>query len=162
MNSRITVSILFILIVASLFTSDATTAFKRLRTSHRSCIADAPVGRAVLVLNRFIAGGYALMSEFQDQKDMITMIHLDGDRLLVTRYRGTGNRPRLVGSISPDGKTITLNFIDATNLLSSPVGHMQRLVLNLIDSGHHTESADVTMADGKRQMYELLDRDLDK
>jgi hypothetical protein len=158
MRSRIAVSALFIMIAATLFTSDATAAFEKLKTLHRSWPGKACDSRAVQVLDRITSRGSALLSEFQAQKDMVTVIHFEGDRLLITRYRANGNQPRVVGSISPDGKTVTLNSIDATNLLSSPAGHMQRLVFNLIDSGHHTESLDFTMAEGKQQMHDLLDQ----
>ena len=47
---------------------------------------------------------------------MITMFHMDGSRLLMTHYRGAGNQPRMTGTLSPDGKSVTFDFLDATNL----------------------------------------------
>ena len=88
--------------------------------------------------------------------DPITMFYMDGDRLLLTHYCDAGNQPRMVATVSPDGRTITFNFVDATNLLNSQPGHMQRAVFNLIDSDHHTEMWEFAMADGK-QMGGLLD-----
>jgi hypothetical protein len=84
------------------------------------------------------------------------MFHLDGDRLILNHYCDAGNQPRMVGTISPGGKTITFNFLDATNLLSSQVGHMQHVVFNLIDSDHQTELWEFAMAGGQ-QMGGLLD-----
>jgi hypothetical protein len=103
--------------------------------------------------------GSALMHEMTGggrPDDPITMFHLDGDRLLLTHYCDAGNQPRMTGTVSPDGKTITFNFVDATNLLSSQAGHMQRVVFNLIDSDHHTERWEFAMADGT-QMGGVLD-----
>ena len=86
---------------------------------------------------------------------MVTMIHLDGDRLMLTHYYAMGNQPRMVGTISPDGKTITFDFLDATNLTSKE-GHLQRIVFNLLDSDHHSERWEFKMADGK-QTNDLID-----
>ena len=63
-------------------------------------------GQPVEVDYRLTAGGSALMSEIKGKDDMITMFHLDGDRLLMTHYCGAGNQPRMVASASPDGKTV--------------------------------------------------------
>jgi len=76
--------------------------------------------------------------------------------LLLTHYCDAGNQPRMLATISPDGKTITFNFLDATNLQSSQGGHMQSAVFNFIDSEHHTETWNFAMADGK-QMGGLLE-----
>jgi hypothetical protein len=62
----------------------------------------------------------------------------------------------MVATISSDGKTVTFNFVDATNLLSSQMGHMQRVTFNFIDTDHHTENWEFAMADGK-QMGGLLE-----
>jgi hypothetical protein len=72
-------------------------------------------------------------------EDMITMFNLDGDRLLLTHYCAAGNQPRMKASTSSDGKTVTFDFIDATNLKSSHDPHMYRVVFNFIDANHHTE-----------------------
>jgi hypothetical protein len=84
--------------------------------------------------------GSAVMSEIEGHEDMISMFHMDGpNRLLLTHYCAVGNAPRMAASISPDGKTITFNFVDATNLASPDAGHMQKMVLTMLDDNHHTE-----------------------
>ena len=50
-----------------------------------------------------------------------------------------GNRSCAAGTISPDAKTITLSFPDATHCLGSQARYLQRFVLNLIDSDHQGE-----------------------
>jgi len=101
-------------------------------------------GDPVQVSYRLTAGGSALMSEIRgsrqaNSEDMISMIHMDGERLLLTHYCQAGNQPRMRGSISPDGKTVTFDFLDATNLTNSQPGHMQRVIFTFTDRNHHTE-----------------------
>ncbi|HET6934482.1 MAG TPA: hypothetical protein VFI72_06560 [Candidatus Angelobacter sp.] len=80
--------------------------------------------------------------------DPITTFYLDGDRLLLTHYCDAGNRPRMVGKLSPDGKTIEFDFLDITG--KSLNHHMQRAVFKFIDANHHTE--DWTFQMGDKQM----------
>ncbi len=62
----------------------------------------------------------------------------------------------MVGTVSPDGKTLTFDFLNATNLLDSQEGHMQHVVFTLIDADHHTELWEFAMVAGKK-MGGLLD-----
>ncbi|HEY6066377.1 MAG TPA: hypothetical protein VIY96_09490 [Thermoanaerobaculia bacterium] len=58
---------------------------------------------------------------------MLTVFHLDGDRLLLTHYCVARNQPRLEATeISPDLSTITFTFRDGTNLASRDAGHMDK------------------------------------
>ena len=88
---------------------------------------------------KITGGGSAVMSEIQGHEDMISMFYMDGDRLLLTHYCAVGNQPRMQASASPDGKTLTFNFVDATNLSSPEAGHMQKMILTVLDDNHHTE-----------------------
>jgi hypothetical protein len=108
-------------------------------------------GKTINVTLRVTSMGTAIMHEMKSSgpDDPITMLTVDGDRLLLTHYCDAGNQPRMVGTTSADGKTITFNFIDATNLRSSQHGHMQSATFTLIDSDHHTEKWEFAMANGK-------------
>ena len=99
---------------------------------------------------KLTAGGSAVMSEIVSQMhDMITMFNMDGDRLLLTHYCEAGNQPRMKASVSPDGKSLTFDFVDGTNLTAAQPGHMQRVVFSFIDANHHTEEWHFATADGK-------------
>jgi len=103
---------------------------------------------------KLTAGGSAVMSEIISQMhgksdDMITMFNMDGDRLLMTHYCEAGNQPRMKASVSPDGKTLTFDFVDGTNITAAQPGHMQRVVFNLIDVSHHIEVWHFATPDGK-------------
>jgi hypothetical protein len=67
----------------------------------------------------------------------VTMFYLDGDRLLLTHYCDAGNRPRMVGKVSPDGKTLEFDFLDLSG--GNKYGHMHHAVFSFIDANHHIE-----------------------
>jgi hypothetical protein len=115
-------------------------------------------GEPLHVSFRDTAAGSAVMSEIMGEghHDMVSMIHLDGpNRLLLMHYCGAGNQPRMAATTSPDGKTITFDFFDATNLSAPDAGHMQRVVIAMLDPNHHTE--DWTFNDHGKEMKELFD-----
>src|ERR1700727_2192922 len=138
--------------------TDAQKAFASLKNMPGTWEGKTADGHPVLVNFKVVSGGTAVMSNIQGHgpDDMISMFHLDGpNKLLLTHYCSTGNQPRMAASVSPDGKTFTFNFIDATNLDSPDAGHMQRMVLTLLDDNHHTE--DWTFVDHEKEMKEQFD-----
>jgi hypothetical protein len=150
--------VLLSLSTVALAQSDAQKSFDQLKTLAGSWVGTMD-GTPTHVSLRVTSMGNALIHEMRgDGKadDPITMFNLDGARLLMTHYCDAGNQPRMVGTISPDGKTITFDFVDATNLLSSQMGHMQHVVFHNIDQDHHTELWQFAMNDGK-QVGGLLD-----
>ena len=152
---------LLITTLAATFTlaqTDAQKAFAAIKSMPGSWESKATDGRALQVNFKVVSGGSAVMSEIMGQgpEDMISMFHLDGaNKLLMTHYCGAGNQPRMQASISPDGKTITFNLLDATNLKSADDGHMIRMVLTLLDDNHHTE--EWTFIDHGKEMKESFD-----
>jgi len=152
-----TVGLLLALSLSLAAQSDAQKSFDKLKTLAGSWegtahVADASVdGTLMHVSFRVTSMGNTLMHEMRGDgpDDPITMFTIDGDRLLLTHYCDAGNQPRMVGTVSPDGNTITFNFIDAANLQPSQHGHMQRATFNFIDADHHTEKWEFAMNDGK-------------
>ena len=89
---------------------------------------------------RVTSMGHTLMHEMTGEgrpDDPITMFVVDGDRLLLTHYCDAGNRPRMTGKISPDGKTVEFDFLDVAG--STQYGHMDHAVFTVIDANHHAE-----------------------
>jgi hypothetical protein len=155
--ARIALSMLIVLAVtAAVAQTGAQKTFDSLKTLTGSWEGKDPQGHAVQVVYRITAKGSALMSEIMGEENMITMFHLDGDRLLMTHYCAAGNQPRMKATASPDGKTVTFNFVDATNLATPQAGHMHRVVFNLVDADHHTEEW-AFLQDGKemKEVFEL-------
>jgi len=136
--------------------TDAQKAFNAIKNMPGTWEGKAPDGSALRVDFKVTGGGSTVMSEIYGKEDMISMFHLDGaNRLLLTHYCAAGNQPRMQASVSSDGKTITFNFVDATNLATPDAGRMQSMVLTLIDDNHHTE--DWTFVDHGKEMKESFD-----
>ena len=87
---------------------------------------------------------------------MMTMIHLDGERLMLTHYCVAKNQPRLIAtSFAEDGKTITFTFLDGTNMPSRDRGHMDKAVFHFVDDSH-VSSRWTWYQDGKESWMEEI------
>lgn len=128
--------------------SDAQKSFDTLKTlagSWEGRVTSVPPdadieGKPIHATLRVTSMGNAIMHEMTGAgrpDDPITMLYLDGDRLLLTHYCDAGNRPRMTGKMSPDGKTVEFEFLDVAG--STQYGHMHHAVFTLIDANHHTE-----------------------
>ena len=148
--------ILLLLSTAAFAQSAAQTEFAQLKSLAGTWEGKTVQGAPVKVDYRLTSGGSALMSTIHEHGDMITMIHLDGtDRLLLTHYCSMGNQPRMVATASPDGKTVTFKFLDATNLDSPQSGHMDSVVIAMASPDHHTETWNFT--DHGKTVTEVFD-----
>jgi hypothetical protein len=113
-------------------------------------------GKLMQVSLRVTSMGNALMHEMTGAgrpDDPITMLYLDGDRLMLTHYCDAGNRPRMTGKMSPDGKTVEFEFLDVAG--STQYGHMHHAVFTSIDANHHTE--DWTFMQGDKMIHAHVD-----
>ena len=136
---RILITAVALAAASALAQTDAQKAFATIKNMPGAWEGDTSMG-PVKVTFKVTAGGSAVMSEILGKEDMISMFNLDGPgRLLMTHYCAAGNEPRMEASVSPDGKVITFNYVDATNLATPDAGHMQKMVLTLVDDNHHTE-----------------------
>ena len=86
-------------------------------------------------------GGSAVVERFHMEEqgkseEMLTTYYLDGDQLKLTHYCMAGNQPTLRGTYSPETKTITFDFLSATNLKSPNDGHMHHAVYTFVDNDH--------------------------
>jgi hypothetical protein len=112
---------------------DAQAAFARLQSLVGEWQADTSMGKARLVYE-VIAGGSVLVEResFEHMAPMMTVYHLDRDRLILTHYCTTGNQPRMQArSFDPKTGQLRFDFLDATNLASPTAGHMHAVALRL-------------------------------
>ena len=135
--------------------SDSQKAFAQLKTLAGNWTGQAAMGpefgmesAPVHVSLRVTSGGAAIMHEMTPEgasidtksgdNDPITMLYVDGDRLILTHYCDGGkNRPRMVGKLSADGKTVEFDFLDVAG--GTERGHMHHAMFTFIDANHHTE-----------------------
>jgi hypothetical protein len=128
--------------------SDAEKSFEQLKAlagSREGRVATFPSepdidGKPTQVSMRVTSMGNALLHEATGAgrpDDPITMLYMDGDRLLLTHYCDAGNRPRMIGRMSPDGKTVEFEFLDVAD--STRYGHMHHAVFTFVDANHHIE-----------------------
>jgi hypothetical protein len=154
--ARIAITLLFIFVTSAAFAASAAqTSFDELKSLNGTWEGKTSNGQTAQVIYRVTSNGSALMSKIKGKEDMISMFNLDGDRVVLTHYCSAGNQPRMVASGSPDGKTITFNFLDVTNLGAPDAGHMTRVVLSMPDANHHTE--EWTYTDHGKEMKEVFD-----
>ena len=112
-------------------------AFARLKTLVGEWEADTQMGKTHLSYE-LIAGGTALVEKESGEKmpAMLTVYHLDGDRLLLTHYCMAGNQPRMQAhAFNPDSGELEFQFLDATNL-TGDAGHMHNARFRFVDHDH--------------------------
>ena len=85
-------------------------------------------GSAILERFRMIDGGKPV--------EMTTLYYLDGDQLKMTHYCMAGNQPTMRATYAPESKTITFDFVSASNLKSPNDGHMHHAVYTFLDNDH--------------------------
>lgn len=112
----------------------AARAFERFRSLEGAWRTRSTKGWSGRLEMRPVARGTAVLalSEFDDaprDRAMVVVVHLDGDRLLLTHYCEAGNQVRLVATrVSGDLGEVHFEFLDGTNLASRDEGHMDRVV----------------------------------
>ena len=112
-------------------------------TPHQQDMGDNTVTQVSM---RVTSRGNALVHEMKEagtpddpakSDHPVTMLYLDGDRLLLTHYCDAGNRTRMVARASPDGETIEFDFLDLSG--GTEYGHMDHAVFTITDANHHSE-----------------------
>lgn len=122
--------------------ASAAAAFERLKGLEGVWEADLGGGEKATSRIEIISGGSAIVDRYQDTKlgpgkEMVTVYHLDGDRLLLTHYCVAGNQPRMkLESFDPAAGELRFEFLDATGLRDPGAGHMHRARYRLEDSRH--------------------------
>jgi len=84
---------------------------------------------------RLTSGGTAVEEKLMANtpKEMVTIIHCDGDDLLLTHYCMLGNQPRMKASGTGEGNRFDFKFVGATNLKSPADMHMHDVTYSFPD-----------------------------
>ena len=126
--------------VASWGQSDAQKALDRFKAMEGTWVGKGVHGDTAEVTYKVIAGGTSVMADIKmGDEAMTSLFYVDGGRLLMTHFCPSGNQPRMQAVIAPDGKTVTFDFLDATNLPSPQAGHMHKAVYVFTDADHYSE-----------------------
>lgn len=118
-----------------------TEAFEKLKSLVGHWETDkSNMNRATLDLE-LTSGGTAILEKFRMVEngkpvEMTTLYYLDGDQVKLTHYCMAGNQPTMRGTYSPETKTITFDFVGATNLKSANDGHMHHATYTFLDNDH--------------------------
>ena len=151
-RTTIAVLSLLMMIVVNASASDktpASNAFEKMKS-----MAGKWQGKTEIMTLSVVSQGSTLM-QADEHESMVTMFHLDRDRLMMTHYCAAQNQPRMTGQVRPDG-SIEFNFLDATNLTSPTMGRMNRMILTMKDSDHIEEQwffADDGKTEGKGETF---------
>jgi hypothetical protein len=120
-------------------------------------------GKPLHVSMRVTSRGNALVHELQEAgtpldparyDHPVTMLYEDDDRLTLVHYCDAGNRPRMTGKMSPDGRKVEFDFTDISG--STRHGHMHHAVFTVIDANHHAEDW-TYMLPGDKPMHAHFD-----
>ena len=155
LRCKLVIAVLALLTTAAFAQSDAQKSFDTMKTLAGRWEGPVTVDPPQLGMGtdthmdvslRVTSRGHALVHEMYEAGKTddptkydhpITTLYLDGDRLLLTHYCDAGNRPRMSGKLSPDGKTVEFEFVDLSG--GNQHGHMYHALFTIIDANHHME-----------------------
>lgn len=131
--------------------SDAQKAFEKIKTLAGSWHGTI-MGISIDITMRGASSGTAILHEahgdgVRPPNHEITMFYMEGDRLFATHYCDGGNRVRLEGKMSPEGKTIEFSFLDVAG--GTQGGLVKRMVFTMIDANKHVIELTFIMPNGK-------------
>lgn len=120
--------------------TNADAAFAKLKTLVGTWEAESSKGKAVSTYE-LLANGTALVEHIQvpGESAMLTVYHVDGDRLLLTHYCTAGNQPEMQAeAYDPASNQLKFDFLRAGNLPNKNAGHMHGAVLKFTSDNSFT------------------------
>lgn len=140
----------------------AAEAFERLTELAGVWEASLANGHKATSRYEVVAAGSVLLERYADTSqpagnEMVTLYHLDGDRLLLTHYCMAKNQPRMrLTAFDPANGELAFDFLDATNLPDPSAGHMHRARFRLEGKRRYTTEWEYVEG-GKTSFREKLD-----
>lgn len=118
--------------------ADAFALLKTLAGEWAGTMGDTEGGPATRISYKVIAAGSVLAETIFPgaPHEMITVYHMDGERLIMTHYCAAGNQPRLALTGESTKNCLKFDFTGATNMKSDQDQHMHSLRIYVIDADH--------------------------
>lgn len=87
------------------------------------------------VVYKVTSGGSAVVETIDPggEHEMITVIHADGDSLLLTHYCMIGNQPQMKAKPKAGENKVAFEFVKATNMKSDKDMHMHNVTFTFVD-----------------------------
>lgn len=141
-KSLVVTAILSVIIIVQfsiLAKDNAEKGFEMLKSLAGEWQGKTSQGKSVHLSYEIVSNGSVLMETLKPEQEpeMITLYHLNKDKLMLTHYCSAKNQPRMkLEKIDPDSKEFHFSFLDITNLLKPEDGHMRGLTLTIVDEDH--------------------------
>jgi hypothetical protein len=89
----------------------------------------------ITIVYKLTAGGSAVVETIDpgSEHEMVTVIHPDGDAILLTHYCMLGNQPHMKAMPKASDSKIAFEFVKATNLKSDKGMHMHSATFTFVD-----------------------------
>ena len=115
------------------------TAFEKIKALAGEWEGKAADGNPVKASYQITSNDSAVVESMKmgDHPSMVTVYHMDNSDLRMTHFCSVGNQPRMKANPgSGDGRVVSFDFVDATNLAKSTDGHMHNLQISFLDNDH--------------------------
>ncbi len=137
--------------------NSATAAFAKIKSLAGNWEAETEKGK-VTSSYEVVSNGSAVLEKINvpGESEMVTVYHLDGNRLVLTHYCTAGNQPRMQAqAYDPESNQLVFKFAGGDNLRDPNTGHMHDAVLKF--TGPDAFTADWTFhKDGKAAFTEAI------
>ncbi len=112
--------------------------FKQLVGEWEGSEKDGKDGHKMKITYKLTSGGSAIVETIAPgtEHEMVTMIHPDGDDILLTHYCMLGNQPQMKASGKGATDKVEFSFTHATNMKSDKDMHMHNVTFYFVDKDH--------------------------
>ncbi|HEV3383616.1 MAG TPA: hypothetical protein VG097_02310 [Gemmata sp.] len=109
--------------------------FEHFKSLAGEWVGKGPDGSEMTVKYKVTSGGSAVIETITPGTDheMVTMIHPDGDDVLLTHYCMLGNQPQMKAPGKMEGNKVDFKFTKATNLKSEKDFYMHDVKFTFVD-----------------------------
>lgn len=116
-------------------------------------------GKPIRISYKLVSQGSGVMETYTqvgvDIIEMVTVYHLDGDKLVLTHFCAVNNQVRLRAEpFTADPKELRFSYVDASNLSVSNKEVMTNLAITFQDRNHFTQSWTWRMTNDKGKTFD--------